>query len=414
MRTHTQAATSRSAARTLADHDRATAASQPELGGRAASLLRLQSTIGNRASTRLIQLARASAVAAGRSTGHGSAAPAAQAVRPGGSGQPLDPGVRSLMESRFGADFGTVRVHTDADAARSAGQLGALAYTIGPDVYFAAGQYRPETDRGRRLVAHELTHTLQQAGAAERPGPALSPSHHPAEREADRAAEAVTRGAAPAPPALHLPRSIQRQEGALLAFQADLEQRRRRVVSLTRDGGGSIGLHGDSATGKMSGYQLTQMFSLKLAPDARIDDYAIVQWIKGEMYEQRGANKVYWPANAGGALFGRGAKDPWFFTSWIVDTPDADPRFGSHTGLSITLPTTSIEDSPGIIITSGVLPAGLRWVVQARMGVYPWGHRIPTTISGWESQRPTPFQEISWGWDITVNADQKSLTVNFT
>lgn len=77
-------------------------------------------------------------------------------------GQPLDPATRSEMEPRFGRDFGPVRVHTDARAAESARSVGALAYTVGRDVVFGTGQYAPGTVAGARLLAHELTHVVQQ------------------------------------------------------------------------------------------------------------------------------------------------------------------------------------------------------------------------------------------------------------
>jgi hypothetical protein len=81
------------------------------------------------------------------------------------SGQPLDTSTRSSMESRFGYDFSDVRLHTDAKAAASAQALNANAYTVGDHIAFAAGQFAPETRAGRQLIAHELTHTIQQTGA---------------------------------------------------------------------------------------------------------------------------------------------------------------------------------------------------------------------------------------------------------
>ena len=79
-------------------------------------------------------------------------------------GRPLDPEIRAFMEPRFGHDFGKVRVHADAEAAASARSIGALAYTIGSHVVFGAGMYAPTTDTGRRLLAHELAHVVQQGG----------------------------------------------------------------------------------------------------------------------------------------------------------------------------------------------------------------------------------------------------------
>ena len=84
-------------------------------------------------------------------------------------GQPLEPALRHDMESRFGHDFSLVRVHTDDAAKQSARDVTAHAYTVGSDVVFGAGQFMPETHHGRRLIAHELTHVLQQSGSKEGP-----------------------------------------------------------------------------------------------------------------------------------------------------------------------------------------------------------------------------------------------------
>ena len=79
-------------------------------------------------------------------------------------GQPLDAATRAFMVPRFGHDFAQVRVHTDAKAAESARAVDALAYTVGRDIVFSVGQYAPQTTTGRRLLAHELTHVVQQSG----------------------------------------------------------------------------------------------------------------------------------------------------------------------------------------------------------------------------------------------------------
>ncbi len=78
-------------------------------------------------------------------------------------GQPLPQPARAFFEPRFGADFSHVRVHTNAQAAASAKALNAKAYTLGQNVVFGGGQYQPGTRQGRRLLAHELTHVVQQA-----------------------------------------------------------------------------------------------------------------------------------------------------------------------------------------------------------------------------------------------------------
>jgi len=89
------------------------------------------------------------------------------------SGRPLEAATRSLMEPRFGYDFSRVRVHTDANAAESARAVHALAYTVGQDIVFGTGRYAPATVEGRRLLAHELAHVVQQGGFT-------PPMRHPA------------------------------------------------------------------------------------------------------------------------------------------------------------------------------------------------------------------------------------------
>ncbi|MBE7169312.1 MAG: DUF4157 domain-containing protein [Williamsia sp.] len=85
-----------------------------------------------------------------------------------GGGTPLLPQTKDFFESRFGSDFSGVRVHTDGAAARSARSLQALAYTAGNNIVFNSGQYAPDTAGGRKLLAHELTHVIQQKGAIRR------------------------------------------------------------------------------------------------------------------------------------------------------------------------------------------------------------------------------------------------------
>jgi len=80
-----------------------------------------------------------------------------------GGGSPLDKGVRSSMESAFGASFEDVRVHTDDRASKSAASVGANAYTVGSDVVFRSGQFNPSTPAGQRTLAHELAHVVQQS-----------------------------------------------------------------------------------------------------------------------------------------------------------------------------------------------------------------------------------------------------------
>lgn len=80
----------------------------------------------------------------------------------GGSGQSLSKNTSQFFKSRMGHEFGNVKIHTDREAAQSAKTLNAKAYTIGEHIVFNEGQYQPETHEGKKLLAHELTHVLQQ------------------------------------------------------------------------------------------------------------------------------------------------------------------------------------------------------------------------------------------------------------
>lgn len=101
-------------------------------------------------------------------------------------GQPLDSNTRAFMEPRFGHDFSGVRVHTDERAAESAQTINAAAYTVGSDIVFRPGRYEPGSSAGRRLLAHELTHVVQQRSGADASPPGAPPQINFADREPSR------------------------------------------------------------------------------------------------------------------------------------------------------------------------------------------------------------------------------------
>src|SRR5437762_12608422 len=106
------------------------------------------------------------------------------------AGQPLESSVRRDMEERFGRDFSTVRVHTETRAAESAAAVDARAYTVGEHVVFGAGNYSPRTSEGDHLLAHELTHVLQQQrGLRSREALSVGAPDTAAEHEAERTAD---------------------------------------------------------------------------------------------------------------------------------------------------------------------------------------------------------------------------------
>jgi hypothetical protein len=108
-----------------------------------------------------------------------------------GAGQPLPQSERAFFEPRFGYDFSQVRIHTDGPEAESARAVNARAYTVGRDVVFGAGEYAPETAAGKKLLAHELTHVVQQgAGGTQGPVAAMRTASSVVQRQ-------------PAPPPTH-------------------------------------------------------------------------------------------------------------------------------------------------------------------------------------------------------------------
>ncbi len=174
----------------------AAAAGRPDVLG-AGGLLGLQRAAGNAAVTGLVEQERS---------------PVLDVVNSGG-GKPLEADTRSDMESRLGHDFSDVRVHTDSQASDSAKSVNAHAYTVGSNIVFQRDAYDPGSDSGKHMLAHELTHVVQQRsgpveGTATGGGVAVS---HPSDRfEREAVANADRVMSAPAPTAA----AVQRAEDA--------------------------------------------------------------------------------------------------------------------------------------------------------------------------------------------------------
>lgn len=103
-----------------------------------------------------------------------------------GVGRPLDTNTRRFMESRFSQNFGQVRIHSDSQAARSAHAIKAGAYTVGHDIVFADGAYQPKSSAGKALLAHELTHVVQQNGNTSKTPDCFSEANESSEQEAEQ------------------------------------------------------------------------------------------------------------------------------------------------------------------------------------------------------------------------------------
>jgi Domain of unknown function (DUF4157) len=163
--------------------NRATAARPGRAGS---ALLQLQKQYGNRYVEQVV--ARAQEEAQSNAV-HPTVERAIQEHR--GGGQPLDTGVRRQMESSLGADFSRVRVHAGSHADTLNRALSARAFTTGHDIFFRQGAYQPGSFVGRELLAHELTHVVQQNGDQVRRKMSVSQPGDPHEMEAEQTAHAV-------------------------------------------------------------------------------------------------------------------------------------------------------------------------------------------------------------------------------
>ncbi|HUB35039.1 MAG TPA: DUF4157 domain-containing protein, partial [Bryobacteraceae bacterium] len=129
----------------------------------------------------------------GRTGGAAAAHPAAVRNQLSG-GRPLEGGIRSRMETAFGFDFSHVRIHTDTRASQLNQELNARAFTIGHDVAFGSGEFRPGTLAGDALLAHELAHVVQQNGGSHGAEPAAASPDHAYEEDASHSAAGAMLG----------------------------------------------------------------------------------------------------------------------------------------------------------------------------------------------------------------------------
>lgn len=161
--------------------------SVPARGGTAQqkSLLELQALKGNRYVQRMLSLDH-------EANDAGSDVDVEGAIRQeSGGGQSLNTGLRRRMENSFGADFGEVRIHDNPRSHALSRSLEARAFTTGPDIFFSEGAYHPDSSSGLELLAHELTHVVQQTGSSIRTKLTVSEPQDPEELEADAVAKSV-------------------------------------------------------------------------------------------------------------------------------------------------------------------------------------------------------------------------------
>jgi hypothetical protein len=146
----------------------------------------LASTVGNRGFARALTRMRDGEGILSGGLVHPDVEAAIASVQ--GSGRRLNPGAGARASATLGDSFDDVRVHTDEHAAALSRAVSARAFTVGNDIFFGAGEYRPETSGGQELLTHELTHVVQQRGAPATGPLVVSQPGDPLEREAESAA----------------------------------------------------------------------------------------------------------------------------------------------------------------------------------------------------------------------------------
>ena len=152
-----------------------------------ASVERLAGQVGNQAFT---VLARDGAGILPDGTAHPDVA--AAIARRRGYGEPLEEGMRDDLAGKLGDSFHDVRIHKDGEADAIARSVSANAFTTGSDVYFAEGQFKPDSPEGKELIAHELAHVVQQRGAPTTGPMRVSQPGEPLERAAEQAARGLS------------------------------------------------------------------------------------------------------------------------------------------------------------------------------------------------------------------------------
>jgi hypothetical protein len=165
-------------------------AAAPEAERTSSPLHDLSSAVGNRGVAQLVARMRdGDGILPGGVVHHHVESAIARAR---GGGSPLDPGVARRLEPSLGSSLSGVRVHADAGAAALARAVSARAFTVGDDIFFGSGEYRPGSADGNSLIAHEVAHTIQQRGAPTS-GPLLVSQPGDAfEREAEAVARDVS------------------------------------------------------------------------------------------------------------------------------------------------------------------------------------------------------------------------------
>ncbi len=228
--------------------------------------------------------ARSATQAEASSTGSSHRSFEASLASSKGSGNPLPTDTRQSMESRFGADFSGVRVHTGSHAEALSAGISAQAFTHGNDIYFNSGRYDPGSATGGRLLAHELTHTIQQGAS---PAVAARSPSRPGRGAAGSIARSVQRRA---------DRSLQRTEAG---------SQRQAAVELAKAEQGKVNANAQGPDGKRQGWErLVEYFKTTFGPDRILPEGA------SQQPDTVNEAQIKTKSMATGRVMGEGGKTP--------------------------------------------------------------------------------------------------------
>jgi hypothetical protein len=336
---------------------------------------------------------------------------------PSDSGQPIDAETRGFMEARFNTDFSDVRVHTDTGAAQSAETFQANAYTSGRDIYFAAGRYAPSTPQGRYLLAHELTHTIQQ-GNAPAPNVAATQAHEgvligrpddPLEREADQTADLVLTSASglathPTPTAATA-HSVSKSKSIATSKTSRPPDVRATIIARQAAPGTAEAAPEEEGwlEGKMWG--LLEEYAPNLVPIIRRGPEGVFDWIKDKV---TGAIRSFVDTMMA-PVRGVASTGKWLqghFAQLLVWMQDAAAKIAQNDCHPITEAAQKIEDLAAEFITPVI--AKLRQIADKvgdfLKGVWEkFGAPVWEFIKNYAGQQWEQLQKLGeWIWDKTA------------
>jgi len=291
-------------------------------------------------------------------------------IRNSGSGSKMDTKTRTEMEQGFGANFSNVRIHTDSTAVQMNKDMGAQAFTHGNDVYFNEGKYNPNSSQGKHLLAHELTHTVQQGKsvpinyiqqdlAVEPPNPdaeavelipeeiqdAINYNQRRFTDEAELRNLRDVLGLSPEPAVINesfvetvvqwqaennldqdgkIGPNTARVIGKEMREESSLDPTQRPFAKAMLERGIKFYFTGNSYTDGANTSQKVIQFNVSIPRGLNLRDYALVQFVKGQILRMPG------PANPNARMYG--VLVPLNFPNWQVDSVDPDPIYWSEPG----------------------------------------------------------------------------------